>query len=259
MEHPIFNKIENSKKPDFGDILSKSFELYKKAFSIGLIHGLISLAIAIPFVLIVYIPILPTYIEMIEYSGDPYYQPTFFEDYSFIMIAIWVLVVFVMSFIMQVLNISVYGHFFKALKNEDLNTTDDIGGYFTIAKNHFGKIVILSLATMGIGILAMLLCYFPLFYVMVPFQLVIPIFIFNQEMSVGDIIKAAFKLGNKYWLIFFGLIFVSAIFSSLGVLGCYIGVIATMFFSYIVSYYMYKETIGFEDGQPEKENTLFIK
>ncbi len=259
MEHPIFKKIENSKKPDFGDILSKSFELYKKTFSVGLIHGLISLAVVIPFLLIVYIPIIPTYIELIEHSGDPYYQPTFLEDFSPVMIIVWVLIVFVMSFLMQVLNISIYGHFFKALKNEDLNTTDDIGGYFTIAKNHFGKIIVLSLASMGVALLAALLCYFPIFYVMVPLQLVIPIFVFNQEMSVGDIVKAGFRLGNKYWLIFFGLIFVSAIFSAIGVIACYIGVIATMFFSYIVTYYMYKDTVGFEDGPPEKENTLFVK
>ncbi|WP_281986852.1 hypothetical protein [Aquimarina aggregata] len=259
MEHPIFNKIENSKKPDFGDVLSKSFELYKKTFSMGVTHSLISLVIMIPFLLIVYVPVLPGYIEMIQNAGDPYYQPSFFEDISPVMIVIWVLVIFIMSFLLQVLNFSVYGHFLKALKKIDLNTDDDIGGYFTIAKQHFGKIILISLATMGIALLATLACYFPIFYVMVPFQLVIPIFIFNQEMSVGDIIKAAFKLGNKYWLVLFGLIFISGMLSALGVIACYVGIIFTMFFSYVVSYYVYKDTVGFEHGEPEGEQTLFVK
>ncbi|WP_299183245.1 hypothetical protein [uncultured Aquimarina sp.] len=253
----LFEKIENSKKPEFGDIMSKSFELYKKVFSIGMVHALVIFAIAIPFILVVYLPLLPFYIDMIQNAGDPYYQPSFLEGFSVMMIVVWVVVIFVLSFIMQVLNISVYGHFLKTLKNQDLGLTEEIGGYFTIAKKHFGKIILISLANMGIGMLAALACYFPIFYVMVPLQLVILIFIFNQEMSVENIIKAAFKLGNKYWLTFFGLIFVSGIFSALGVIVCYLGVIATMFFSYIVMYYMYKDTIGFEnENESESWNAI---
>ncbi|MBQ4820786.1 hypothetical protein [Aquimarina sp. MMG016] len=254
----LFEKIENSKKPDFGDVLSKSFEMYKKTFSIGLVHVLISLALAIPFILIIYIPLLPFYIDMIQNSGDPYYQPEFLEGFSVIMIIVWILLVFVLSFVLQVFNISIYGHFLKVLKNEDLGLTEETGGYFTIAKNHFGKIILISLANMGIALVAALACYFPVFYVMVPLQLVIPIFIFNQEMSVGDIIKAAFKLGNKYWLVFFGLILVSSIFSALGLIVCYIGIIATMFFSYIVIYYMYKDTVGFDEEESQEEDTLLV-
>ena len=247
MEHKIFKKIEQSSKPDFSDIISKSFDMYKKVISEGIVHTLISLAIAIPFILIVYIPILPGYIDMITHAGDPYYQPSFFEGMGPVMIIIWVLVVLVMSFIMQVFNVSVFGHFLKFLKKKDLGTNEDIGGYFTIAKEHFGKIIILSLATTGISLLAMLACYLPLFYVMVPLTLVSPIFIFNTEMSVGDMVKASFKLGNKYWGVLFGIFFISGMMASLGLIACYIGIIATAFFSYIVSYYVYKDTIGFDD------------
>ncbi|MBW1295506.1 hypothetical protein [Aquimarina litoralis] len=243
----LFERIENSKKPEFGDIISKSFELYKKVFSVGMVHALVIFALAIPFVLATYLPLLPFYIDMIQNSGDPYYEPSFLEGYSVIMIIVWVIVIFALSFVMQVLNVSVYGHFLKILKNVDLGLNEETGGYFTIAKKYFGKMILISLANMGIGIVAMLACYFPLFYVMVPLQLVILIFIFNPELSVENIIKAAFKLGNKYWFTFFGLIFVSGIFSALGIIACYIGIIATLFFSYIVMYYMYKDTIGFEN------------
>lgn len=248
----LFEKIENSKKPDFGDVLSKSFELYKKVFSKGLIHALIIFAIAIPFILLVYIPFIPAYLEMLQNSGNPSYQPSILDDVSVMVMVIWIIVVFVLSFIMQILNVSVYGHFLKILKNEDLGVAEETGGYFAIAKKHFGKIALLALASMGIGILASLACYFPIFYVMVPLQLTIPIFIFNQELSIENIIKAAFKLGNKYWLVFFGLIFVSALISMLGLIACYVGVIMTMFFSYIVAYYMYKDTIGFENKSESK-------
>lgn len=251
MEHKIFQKIEQSAKPDFSNIISKSFDLYKKVISEGIIHSLIGLAIAIPFILIIYVPMVPIYVDVLQNAGDPYYQPNIFEDMAPAMIAAWVFIVFVMSFIMQVFNFSVFGHFLKFLKNKDLGTNDDIGGYFTIAKEHFGKIIVMSLATTGIALLAMLACYLPIFYVMVPLTLINPIFIFNPELSVGDMVKASFKLGNKYWGVLFGLIFVSSLIASAGMIACYIGLIATMFFSYIVYYYIYKDTIGFDEEVSE--------
>ena len=247
MEHPIFEKIQKSPQPDFGDILSKSFELYKKTFSQGLTHTLISLVVIIPFVLIVYIPLIPMYVEMLQNAGDPYYQPTFMEDYTPVMMVGWVIIVFILSFIMQMVNMSIYGHYFKELKRADYGTNEDIGGYFTILKTHFNKLLLLSLATMGIAILAALLCYLPIFYVMVPLHWIFPIFIFNDKLSVSDTIKAAFKFGNKNWLLFAGLGIVVSIIASLGAIACYIGMIATLFFTYIATYVTYRDTIGFDD------------
>lgn len=248
MESNLFQKIENSKSVDFGNILSKSFELYKKVFNIGLMHTLVSLVVVIPFILIVYIPILPIYIDMLSGGYDPYYYGNDpFMDYSILWWVGYVIVVLLLSFLLQLVTISIYGHFLLALRNADTGSSHEIGGYFDLLKDHFGKILLLSLATMGIAILATLLCYFPIFYVMVPLQLILPIFVFNQKMSVSDIVKAAFKLGNKYWLILFGLIIVGGILSSLGAIACYIGLIATAFFTYIVIYYFYKDSVGFDD------------
>jgi len=219
----------------------------------------LKIAVLIPFLAIVYIPLFPAYIDMIKHAGDPYYQPSFLEGFSGSMIVIWVVLIFVLSFVMQVFNISIYGHFLKILKNEDLGITEEVGSYFTIAKKHFRKIILISLATMGIAIGATLVCYFPVFYVAVPLQLVIPIFIFNQELGISDMIKVAFKLGNKYWLVFFGLLIVSGIISSLGMILCYVGIVATMFFSYVVTYYMYKDTIGFENENESENTNKFIE
>jgi len=245
----LLEKIENSNPIDFGDIFSKSFNLYQKVFSKGIVHALILIAISIPLIIIIYIPVLPVYIEMIQNSGNPSYRPTFFEDFSLVAVIVWFIVIFVLSFVMQVFNVSVYGHFLKVLRNEETGNNEEIGGYFTIAKDHFGKILLLTLASTGIGMLAALACYLPIFYVLVPLQLLIPIFVFNPEISNSDIIKVAFKLGNKYWLVFFGLIFVSGLFAMLGSFLCGIGVIMTVFFPYIVTFYMYKETIGFDDKE----------
>ena len=248
MESNLFQKIENSKSVDFGNILSKSFELYKKVFQEGLMHTLVSLVVVIPFILIVYIPILPIYIDMLTGGGDPYYYGSDpFMDYTILWWVGYVVIVMLLSFLLQLVTISIYGHFLLALRNADMGTSHEIGGYFDLLKDHFGKILLLSLATLGIAVLATLLCYFPIFYVMVPLQLILPIFVFNQKMSVSDIVKAAFKLGNKYWGVLFGLIIIAGILSSLGAIACYIGLIATAFFTYIVIYYFYKDSVGFDD------------
>jgi len=251
MENNIFQKIENSKSVDFGDVISKSFELYQKYFTQGLTHSLIALLVVIPFLIVIYLPLIPIYAEMLQNSGDPYYTPSFVDDYSVGIIVVWYLLIFVFSFLMQLVNMSIFGHFMKFLRNEDTGRNEEIGSYFTLLKDHFGKLLLLSLASMGIAILAALLCYLPIFYVMVPLHWIFPIFIFNEKLSVSDTIKAAFKFANKHWLLFFGLGFVCGILASLGAIVCYIGMIATMFFTYIATYVTYRDSIGFDDSSEE--------
>lgn len=247
MEHPIFERIQKSPQPDFGDVISKSFELYQKTFTQGLTHSLVMLAVAIPVLLIVIIPIIPFYVEMFQHLGDPYYRPSILDDISISMIIGWYVLVFLLSFLTSFVSVSVYGHYFKLLKKVDLGTNEDIGGYFTILKSHFSKILLLSLASGGIAILAAVLCYLPVFYVIVPLHWVFPIFIFNDKLSVGETIRAAFKFANKNWLVFAGIGFVVSMMASLGAIVCYIGMIATMFYTYVATYVTYRDTIGFED------------
>ena len=246
MKQDIFQRIENAPKPDFGDILSKSFDLFFKLFKEAVLHGLVSLIVLLPFILVVYIPILPMYVEMIQHAGDPYYTPTAFDDYSPLMFVGWLLLVFALSFVMQVVSMSITVHFFRIVKNQDLGTSEETGGYFDLLKRNFSKLLVLSLATFGIAILAALACYLPIFYVMVPLQLTMPILAFNDKLGVSDIIKAAFKLGNKYWLIAFGLIILSSLIAQLGVVLCVIGVIFTAYYVHVVMYYFYKDSVGFD-------------
>ncbi len=248
MEHPIFKRIESAQKPDFGDILTKSFNLFKDVWSQGLIHGLISMAFVFPFIVIVYIPMIPFYIEAFEASQYGY-EPSF--DYAPAVIVGYALLILVLSFVMQIFVFAINLHFYRVMKNADLKTNEDTGGYFVYLKGNFGKLLVLNLAVFGIAILAALLCYLPIFYVMVPLQLIAPIFAFNSELSVSETIKASFKLGNRFWLIIFGLIIISSMIAQLGIIACFIGVIVTAYFVHIPMYYLYKETIGFPEASKE--------
>ena len=246
MEPILFEKIANAPKPDFGDILTRSFELFKKVWQECLKHGLITIAVAIPIIILVYAPFAPMYIEMIDASiNGHYYEPEL--DFPPVMIVVYIIVIFLVTFLMQVVSLAITAHFYKVCQREDTGQPIEVGGYFTYMRSYFGKMLLLSLATMGIALAAALLCYLPIFYVMVPLQLIAPIFAFNKKLSAGAIIRASFKLGNRFWLIIFGLIILSSIMAQLGILVCFIGVFVTAFFVHIPMYYLYKDTIGFEN------------
>ena len=251
MKTTIFQKIENSSKPDFGDIFTKSFDLFQKLLMEAVKHGLVSLLVVIPFILIVYVPIMPMYIELLMNSGDPYYTPSAFEDLSIIMVIGWVIAVFFISFLLQMVMLSINAHFYKVCKNMDLGTDEPTGDYFDLLKNNFGKLLVLSLATFGIALLATLLCYLPIFYVLVPLQIILPVLTFNEKLSVSEIISAAFKLGNKYWLIGFGLFILASIIAQVGIIACGIGLVITAYFVHVVVYYFYKDSVGFDDDLEE--------
>lgn len=247
MQTSLFDRIENSKNIDFGDILSKSFELFKKTWVEALLHSLITFLVILPFLLVIYIPLFPMYAGMLSNMGSSAEVQPFVENISGWMLFVWIIVIFFLSFLIQPFILSIAGNFLRVCKNKDLDQEAVTDGYFGLLKKHFGKMVLLSLATMGIALLAALLCYLPIFYVMVPLQLILPVLAFNESMSVSEIIKASFKLGNKYWLILFGLIIVSSLLASLGILLCGIGIIVTSYYQYIVIYYCYKDSVGFDD------------
>ncbi|MCT8340577.1 hypothetical protein MG296_10965 [Flavobacteriaceae bacterium TK19130] len=259
MEKSIFSKIEKALKPDFGNILTKSFDLFKESWVEGMVHVLISLLVVIPFLIIIYVPLIPIMIADARRSSYDYYDYGYgyeynpFEEYAWPLIVGYFLLIIVFTFFMQVFNYSIYAHFYRVLKQKDVGVQKPIGGYFSMAQKHFGKLLLLSLASVGIALLAALLCYLPLFYVMVPLQLFIVILAFNPELSVSEVIKASFKLGNRFWLIIFGLIIIGGLIAQLGIILCGIGIIATASFVHFPMYYLYKDTVGFDEVPTETD------
>jgi len=252
----LLQKIDNSKQPDFGNVLSKSFELFKKVWLEGFVHLLISMLIVLPLVIVAYIPMMGWMASTGLMGGG-------FDTYAsseppIIIMILTVLLFFVVLVFAQVFSLAVSSHFFRVLKKEDTGTPIETGGYFAYLKEiGFMKMLTLSFAMMGISFLAALLCYLPLFYVIVPVNLMMAIFAFHPGLSVSDIVKAGFKLGNKHWLIFFGLIFVSGIIAQLGIIACGIGVLFTASYTQIVLYYMYKDTVGFDENDTDEMTETF--
>ena len=235
-------KINENKSLDFGGIFSKSIELFKKTWKQGLLHALLSVGLVLGVMALVLVPMFlmgvvdPSAFESLGGSNP---------DFKSIIILYAVLLpaIFVASIFGTLLNVA----FYRMIKQIDLGepaSSVSFGMFFNI--KYFVKALILSIVTSFIALVAVLACYLPIFYVMVPLTLLIPIFSFNPEMSNTDLIKASFKLGTKKWLITFGLLIVSAVLAELvGLILCGVGIFVTMSFVYLPTYFVYKDTVGF--------------
>ncbi len=106
------------------------------------------------------------------------------------------------------------------------------------------------MAQIGIAVVAMLFFILPLFFVLVPLQFAVIIFAFNPELSVNDILKAAFAIGTKKWGITFGACLIIGFLALVvGVMACFVGVYATVSIVYLPAYLVYKEVVGFTEDE----------
>ena len=111
MYQELLRRIENAGLVDFGDIFQRSIDLFKKTWSQGLIFTLITIAITIPLILLIYIPFLGTLIENPRAFEEGDVSPT-----MIIMMAIFFLVAMV---IISVLSFAMTAAFFRMVKNID--------------------------------------------------------------------------------------------------------------------------------------------
>ncbi|MFD2563012.1 hypothetical protein [Aquimarina rubra] len=248
----LFEKIENSNPIDFGNIFNKSIELFKKVWLQGFIHLLISMVIIIPLIIVMYIPIIAIAgLAGFEESYGEY--PNQFEEISIGLAILFVILVVIISMIASAFQFGIIAHFYQICRQEDIGQQQRPNYFMFFKGKYLGKILVLAIAITLISLVATLLCFFPLLYVLVPLQLLGVIFSFNPDLSSSDLIKASFKLGNRIWLMAFLLIFISSILAEIvGLMACGIGIFFTVFFVRIPIYYMYKDTVGLEsESKPE--------
>ncbi|MFL1012075.1 hypothetical protein [Flavisericum labens] len=240
----LIEKLEHAKKLDFGNIFNKSIELFKKVWVQGLVSYLLSMVLALPLFIVFYVPmVLLGLISPETFEGD------IDIDGVGVLIIIFGALFFLLLFVgMITVSVGLKAAFFRIIKNKDLgqNTTDDY--FFFFKKRYYKKTFGLSLVVFGIVILAYILCVLPIFYAIVPVYFIITSYAMNPDISNSDLVKIGFKLGNKKWLITFGLLFVAWLLSTVvGFLLCFIGLYVTQQFIDIPVYQVYKEVIGFDD------------
>ncbi len=243
----LFEKIDNAKELDFGTIFSDSIELFKKTWVQGLLLQLFTLIIMLPIIIIFYIPLIGLMITQQENGGyyDPELYNTFFTSMSLLYVFVLVVGVVLLSTLSVALNLG----FFRIMKKLDHNEQVLSKDFFYFFKaNHLANILALILIMVIIAIPSALLCYIPLIYVMVPLSFVTVIYAFNEDLSVLDVIKASFKIGNKKWLLTFGLlivIYLCVVF--LTIITCGIGSLFLNSLMYHPIYLVYKKVVGFDE------------
>ena len=237
----IKSRIDNARELDFGTIFNQSIELFKKVWLQGLLTLIITAAMMIPFYIIMYLPLIAMGVidpEWFQTGNNP----------NFMLMFPFVLFMIVFMFFAMFISYAMQASFFRICRQKDLNLTGSDDYFYFFKKQYISKILKLSLAAIGIYLVAMMLCVLPIFYVMVPMSYFSIIFAFNPELSTSEILKAAFGIGNKKWLLSFGLIIISAILAEIvGLLMCFVGIFVTASFIYLPIYFIYKEVIGFDD------------
>ncbi len=150
----------------------------------------------------------------------------------------------------MVITVGLRAALFKIMFQKDGNMVLRDDYFLFLRKPYLSKTISVALAYFGISLVAALLCFLPLIYVLVPLNLLMVIYAFNPEMSTSDLVRASFYFGNKKWFITFGLIIVASLLAQfVGMLMCGIGILFTASFAAIPVYFVYKNTIDFNTNE----------
>lgn len=240
-------KIEKAPHIDFGDIFSRSFDLFQKVWLQALLLQVLNMAISWGVSMVIMLPmsLAGAFIEgsEVSYSDD---------EVGVAAIALMLLMYLIIIVIMSVVNFALQAALYRIIRMKDRNRSGDpgIGFGMFIKKQHIKKVVVLAMAQAGIAVLAMLFFIIPVFYVLVPLQFAIIIFAFNPDWSVNDIYKAAFRIGTKKWGVTFATVLILGVLAMIvGLMACFIGVYATLGIVYLPAYFIYKEVIGFTEDE----------
>ena len=232
----LTTKIAQSNLLDFGSIFSRSIELFKKVWLQGFLTLLLTFVLTLPLYILFYIPLIAAGIT------DPEMLKS--EEIS-LALAIAMAVLFpILLFGILTISIALNAAFLRICKLKDMGSTEADDYFFYLKNGRWKKSLILGLFVFGLSIVGMLLCGVGLFYVVVPISLIPAFFAFNEELSPKEMVKASFQLGNKNWLVIFGLLIVMGLLAELGLILCLVGILFTAMLARIPVYYIYMDGVG---------------
>lgn len=230
-------KITERNPLDFGNIFSQSIVLFKKVWLQGFLTLLLTFALILPFYILFYIPLISAGITDPEMLKSKEIGPA-------LAIAMAILFPVLLLGIMTI-STALNAAFLRICKLKDMGSTEADDYFFYLKNGRWKKSVVLGLFVFGLSFVGMLLCGIGLFYVVVPISLIPAFFAFDEELRPMEMVKASFQLGNKNWLVIFGLLIVMGLIAQLGILLCGIGILFTAMLAKIPVYYIYKDGVGF--------------
>ena len=104
-------------------------------------------------------------------------------------------------------------------------------------------------------LLQRLALFVAILYAIIPLMFMLPIFAYNPNLSITEVVKVGFALGNKKW----GIAFLTLVLN--GILIYVVSLVTfglgSLFFScflYLPQYIIYKNVIGFESPESESQS-----
>ena len=241
----LLNKIQTSKSIDFGELFNESLSLYKKVWAQGLLMQLFLIVIMLPFLISLYLPYFSLALDgdLSQNIGTEDLSRALVEEYGTSLI--WI---YLIMFLVGIISSLFYLGFYRIVKEMDHGNSFVMSDFFYFFKGPvLAKAIGLLLAYTGISILAALLCFFPLIYAVVPLMFMLPVFVYNSHLSISEIIKVAFALGNKKWGITFLILILNIVLIYvIKFLTCGLGALFFSCFIYLPQYIIYKNVIGFD-------------
>lgn len=250
-------KIDNAKELDFGDILSKTFDLFKKTWLQGFILVLLVMIIMIPFFIAVFKPMYSSILEQAQSGNyDPNDGSAFIQNqpdsFRYMILGL----TFAISFI----STGLMAGFYRIVKRIDFEEAYGFLDFFYFYKaKNIGKIFAIAAFSLLIalinfacekffpplgaslfnGVLSVILSVYTTLFVV--------FFAFNSHLESSDFFMLSFKFGSKKWFLLFGLMFVAGIIGMLGAIACLVGMFFTISIVYLPTYLVYKEVFGFDN------------
>lgn len=242
----IQEKVRNAKELDFGDIFSQCIELFKKVWVQGLLLQLFTVIVMLPIIIILYIPLIGM---MMASSSGGFYNPSELESFFAGFSLLYLVFIGAGIIVLGAVAFALKAGFFRIVKKLDHDQQVTRSEFFYFLKGKYlQKALVLVLISAAIGVIAATLCVLPIFYVMVPMTFFGVFYAFDPELNAGDIVSASFSLGNKKWLLVFGLmIVIGMILWLLSYITCGLGNLFLAAFMHLPIYIVYKEVIGFGD------------
>ncbi len=249
----ILSKIQLAKTTDFGDLFNDSIVLFKKVWLQGLQLQLFSFLIMLPFIISFYGPYLKLALD--NSSNGPLdpavLSQSLIEEFGSSLV--WV---YVLMLTLSIVSSLMYLGFFRIIKRIELGQSFSVTDFFYFFQKAFiGKAFVFLLVYMGIAIAAILLCLLPILYAIIPLMFMLPIFAYNPNLSITEVVKVGFALGNKKW----GIAFLTLVLN--GILIYVVSLVTfglgSLFFScflYLPQYIIYKNVIGFESPESESQS-----
>tara|TARA_R110001583_G_scaffold24833_10_gene90417 strand:+ start:219 stop:989 length:771 start_codon:yes stop_codon:yes gene_type:complete len=235
----LIEKIARAKALDFGSILSEEIELFKKVWLKGFLTVLLIFSSAF---------VVAFLFSLIGLSSNVYDFNTSFNVESFTSFySMNVIYNLPQTILVSTFTIGFLAAFYRICKDVVFDGKESSDYFYFFQNGYFSKIFMLGIIYGLIATVAQLLFLVPYIYVFVPLSFFSVLLAFNPDLTETEIVKASFALGNKKWLISFGLIFISAILGMLGVIACFIGILFTISIAYLPVFLIYKDVVGFDE------------